>query len=245
MRLSAKSTTLLLALLLGACAGSQERDFKENVAEANFKLGIGYMQSGHYEVAAEKLLKSLQFDENSPEAHNAIAILYEEMREYGPAETHFKRAIDAAPTEPSYLVNYGLLLAQQGDSLRAAEFLERATALDPNWSRSHAQLGELAKLMDGGTINSNAAKTVYAEMAAGGGSPKAIVAKLGLDQSVDAGELEAIIAGVLAGMPDKVAEFRGGKTSLLGMFTGQVMRATGNKADPKQVQQILKRQLEA
>ena len=37
----------------------------------------------------------------------------------------------------------------------------------------------------------------------------------------------------------------GGKTSLLGMFTGQVMRATGNKADPKQVQQILKRQLEA
>ncbi|MCB0025095.1 MAG: glutamine--tRNA ligase, partial [Caldilinea sp.] len=106
-------------------------------------------------------------------------------------------------------------------------------------------LGELAQIIDAGTINSNAAKTVYAEMAAGGGSPKAIVTKLGLDQSVDASELEAIIAGVLAGMPDKVGEYRGGKTSLLGMFTGQVMRATGNKADPKQVQQILKRQLEA
>ena len=107
------------------------------------------------------------------------------------------------------------------------------------------QLGELAQLMDSGTINSNAAKSVYAEMSAGGGSPKAIVTKLGLDQGVDAGELEAIVAGVLAEMPDKVAEFRGGKTSLLGMFTGQVMRATGGKADPKQVQQILKRQLEA
>ena len=106
-------------------------------------------------------------------------------------------------------------------------------------------LGELAQIIDAGTINSNAAKTVYAEMAAGGGSPKAIVTKLGLDQSVDASELEAIIAGVLAGMPDKVGEYRGGKTSLLGMFTGQVMRATGNKADPKQVQQVLKRQLEA
>jgi len=108
-----------------------------------------------------------------------------------------------------------------------------------------AYLGELAQIIDAGTINSNAAKTVYTEMATGGGSPKAIVKKLGLDQTVDASELEAIIAGVLAGMPDKVGEYRGGKTSLLGMFTGQVMRATGNKADPKQVQQILKRQLEA
>lgn len=120
MRLSAKSATLFLALLLGACAGSQERDFKENVAEANFKLGIGYMQSGHYEVAAEKLLKSLQFDENSPEAHNAIAILYEEMREYGPAETHFKRAIELKPDYTLTKLNYARFLCTR-EPVRTAE----------------------------------------------------------------------------------------------------------------------------
>jgi len=49
---------------------------------------------------------------------------------------------------------------------------------------------------------------------------------------------------VLAKLPDKVAEYRGGKVSLLGMFTGQVMRATGGKADPKQVQELLKQQLD-
>jgi len=106
-------------------------------------------------------------------------------------------------------------------------------------------VGELAQLLDAGTITSNAAKNVYAEMVAGGGSPKAIVARLGLDQAVGASELEAIVAGVLDTLPEKVTDYRAGKVSLLGMFTGQVMRAAGSKADPKQVQQILKRHLEA
>ena len=94
----AKSMILALALpLLAACANTQEQEFKRNAAEANFKLGIGYMQSGHFEVATEKLLKALQYDDNYPEAHYAIAVLYEEMREYAPAETHFKKAIELQP----------------------------------------------------------------------------------------------------------------------------------------------------
>ncbi|CDH46775.1 type IV pilus biogenesis/stability protein PilW [Candidatus Contendibacter odensensis] len=120
MRLSAQLTTLSLTLLLGACAGSQEREFKENVAEANFKLGIGYMQSGHYEVAAEKLLKSLQFDESSPETHNAIAVLYEEMREYSPAEIHFKRAIELKPDYTLAKLNYARFLCTR-EPIRTAE----------------------------------------------------------------------------------------------------------------------------
>ena len=66
-------------------------------------------------------------------------------------------------------------------------------------------------------------------------------------KQADAGasELEAIVAGVLDTLPEKVTDYRAGKVSLLGMFTGQVMRAAGSKADPKQVQQILKRHLEA
>ena len=82
-------------------------------------------------------------------------------------------------------------------------------------------------------------------MAAGKGAPQAIVRRLGLDQTLSTTELTAIVQQVLATLPDKVAEYQSGKTSLLGMFTGQVMRATGNKADPKQVQALLKQQLEA
>jgi type IV pilus assembly protein PilF len=93
MRLSAPSTTLSLALLLEACASSQEQELQpESVADANFKLGIGYMQSGRLpEVAAEKLLKALQFDERSPRKRiTRLPMLYEDMREYSPAETHYQ-----------------------------------------------------------------------------------------------------------------------------------------------------------
>ena len=109
MPLSSKLFALSLALLLAACA-TTDQDFNKNVAEANFKLGIGYMQSGHYDVATEKLLKSLQFDDTNPETHNALAVLYEEIREYGPAETHYKRAIDLKPDYALAKINYARFL---------------------------------------------------------------------------------------------------------------------------------------
>jgi type IV pilus assembly protein PilF len=101
---------LSLALLLTACANTQEQEFNRNVAEANFKLGVGYMQSGHFEVATEKLLKALQYDDNYPEAHNAIAVLYEEIREYGPASEHYRRAIDLKPDYTLARLNYARFL---------------------------------------------------------------------------------------------------------------------------------------
>ena len=111
---------LFLTLLLGACASTQEREFKRNVAEANFKLGIGYMQSGQFEVATEKLLKALQFDDNYPEAHNAIAVLYEEIREYTPAEHHYRQAIALKPDYTLARMNYARFLCTRQPN-RAAE----------------------------------------------------------------------------------------------------------------------------
>lgn len=105
-------------------------------------------------------------------------------------------------------------------------------------------LGELVKLVETGVITTAAAKTVYAEMAAHGGSPQEIVRRLGLDQTLDEGELLAVIRQTLDQFPQKVAEYRAGKHSLLGMFTGQVMRATGSKADPRRVQELLRQELE-
>jgi type IV pilus assembly protein PilF len=120
MRLSVKPPILFLALLLGACASWPEREFNENVAEANFKLGIGYMQSGHFQVATEKLLKALQYNDDYPEAHNAIAVLYEEVREYGPAENHYKRAIDLKPDYTLAKLNYARFLCLR-EPIRTAE----------------------------------------------------------------------------------------------------------------------------
>ena len=110
MRPIAKPITLFLALLLGACASSSERQFQDNAAEANFKLGIGYMQSGHFNVATEKLLKAVQYKDDYPEAHNALAVLYEEIREYGPAETHYKRAIELKSDYTLAKLNYARFL---------------------------------------------------------------------------------------------------------------------------------------
>ena len=61
MRHSTAPLVLILTVLLGACAGSKDGEFKENVSEANFKLGIGYLQSGRLDIAAEKLLKAVQY----------------------------------------------------------------------------------------------------------------------------------------------------------------------------------------
>jgi len=118
MPLSPKPPALLLALLLAACA--TDKNFNKDVAEANFKLGIGYMQSGHFEVATEKLLKSLQFNDDNAEAHNALAVLYEEIREYGPAEIHYKRAIDLKPDYTLAKINYARFLCNH-ESARIPE----------------------------------------------------------------------------------------------------------------------------
>jgi glutaminyl-tRNA synthetase len=107
-----------------------------------------------------------------------------------------------------------------------------------------AELAELVGLVDSQAITSAAAKTVFGEMLSGGGTPREIAARLGLDQAVSASELASAIDAVLAGMPDKVDAYRAGKTNLLGMFMGQVMKATGGMASPRTVQELLKRKLD-
>jgi glutaminyl-tRNA synthetase len=108
---------------------------------------------------------------------------------------------------------------------------------------SAVQLAELVKLQDQQAITSAGAKSVFAVMLAEGGSPGEIVRRLGLDQVLSAEELAQAVDGVLAGLPAKVAEYKAGKTSLLGMFTGQVIKATGGKASPQVVQELLKDRL--
>jgi aspartyl-tRNA(Asn)/glutamyl-tRNA(Gln) amidotransferase subunit B len=107
------------------------------------------------------------------------------------------------------------------------------------WPIAPEHLAELIALIDDGTISGKIAKTVFEETVAGGASPRTVVQEQGLTQVSDEGPILAAITQVLAAHPDKVAEFRAGKDKLLGFFMGQVMKATGGKANPPLVSRLL------
>lgn len=135
---------LILSLLLTACAtATKDEEFKESVSEANFKLGVGYMRSGHLDVATEKLLKAVQYNENYPEAHNALGVLYEELREYGPSENHYKRAIELKSDYTLAKLNLARLLCSH-EPIRAdeAEAVFKQIIADPANAGSTAAAAE-------------------------------------------------------------------------------------------------------
>ena len=107
-----------------------------------------------------------------------------------------------------------------------------------------ADLGGLIDLIGTGTISGRIAKDVFEIMFETGRDARSIVAERGLEQVSDSGELEAIVDGILAERGDMVAEYRSGKTKLLGFFVGQVMKATQGKANPKTANEILRARLD-
>ncbi len=108
---------------------------------------------------------------------------------------------------------------------------------------SAAQLGELVGLIEDGTINGKIAKTVFEKMFETGKPAKQIVDEEGLVQVTDTGAIDKAIAEVIAANPDKLAEYKSGKDKLFGFFVGQVMKATGGKANPAIINDLLKKQL--
>ncbi len=105
------------------------------------------------------------------------------------------------------------------------------------------RLAALLALVQRGTVNRNTAKAVFEEMYASGEAPETIVEARGLAQVSDTAALEAAIRDVLAANADQVAAYRSGKDKLFGFFVGQVMRATGGRANPKVVNDLLRRAL--
>jgi aspartyl-tRNA(Asn)/glutamyl-tRNA(Gln) amidotransferase subunit B len=108
---------------------------------------------------------------------------------------------------------------------------------------SPGSLGGLVDLISNGTISGRIAKDVFAEMFDSGQEAAAIVEAKGLKQVSDSGAIEVLIDAVIAGNPDKVAEYKGGKDKLFGFFVGQVMKQSGGKANPKMVNDVLRRKL--
>ena len=105
------------------------------------------------------------------------------------------------------------------------------------------ELAALVRLVEQGRVSSTAARQVLAELAARGGDPERIVEEKGLSQISDTAELERVVRDVLAANAAKVAEYRAGKTGLIGFFMGQVMGRTRGRANPEKARELLVREL--
>ncbi|NBR27487.1 MAG: Asp-tRNA(Asn)/Glu-tRNA(Gln) amidotransferase subunit GatB [Betaproteobacteria bacterium] len=104
-------------------------------------------------------------------------------------------------------------------------------------------LAGLVRKSADGTLNNKLAKEVFAAMWAGEGDADAIIDKRGLKQISDSGEIEKIVDQVLAANAKSVEEFRAGKDKAFNALVGQVMKATKGKANPAQVNDLLKKKL--
>jgi aspartyl-tRNA(Asn)/glutamyl-tRNA(Gln) amidotransferase subunit B len=102
--------------------------------------------------------------------------------------------------------------------------------------------GLLQRLRDG-TLSGKLAKEVFAAMWAGEGSADAVIEARGLRQVSDVGAIEAIVDQVIAAHPDQAGQLRAGKDKVMGFLVGQVMKASQGKANPAQVNEILRQKL--
>jgi aspartyl-tRNA(Asn)/glutamyl-tRNA(Gln) amidotransferase subunit B len=109
---------------------------------------------------------------------------------------------------------------------------------------SPIQLAGLIALIEKGTISGAIAKSVFEKMIASGRDADAIVAAEGLTQIDDEGQIVGLVSDVIARNADAVAGYRAGKTATFGFLVGQVMKAAGGKANPKRVNELLKRALD-
>jgi aspartyl-tRNA(Asn)/glutamyl-tRNA(Gln) amidotransferase subunit B len=105
-------------------------------------------------------------------------------------------------------------------------------------------LAELLVLADENVVSSTVAKAVFEKMWATGDSARAIIDRDGLAQNADAGAILDLVTAVLAENPDPVAQFRAGRTNILGFLVGQVIKRSQGKANPKVVQDAVRQALE-
>ena len=148
---------------------------------------------------------------------------------------YFEAAVELFP-QPKVVSNWVM-----GDLLRE---LNHAHHRPDEAPLTPSHLAELLHLIDDGTVSGKIAKTVFEDTYRSGKRPGDIVAEQGLVQMSDSVALREIIEQVLAGHPEQVAGYRGGKEKLLGFFVGQTMKATQGKANPAMVNTLLKQLLQ-
>jgi aspartyl-tRNA(Asn)/glutamyl-tRNA(Gln) amidotransferase subunit B len=106
-----------------------------------------------------------------------------------------------------------------------------------------ASLAALIRTIESGEISGKIAKTVFEEMVRTQEKPADIIRRMGLVQVSDEASLGAVIDKVMSANPKQLAEYRSGKTKVLGFFVGQVMKETKGQANPKVVNELLRKKL--
>ena len=150
---------------------------------------------------------------------------------------YFEACVGQAPGEARTVSNWMLseLLRVQHEGRMDQKTLE--TRIPPD------HLAQLLEQIKEGKISGKIGKDVLDIMAESGKAPATVIEEQGLVQISDTGELEGLVDGILTEHPDDVADYRAGKTKLLGFFMGQVMKATQGKANPKMVNELLRKKL--
>ena len=107
-----------------------------------------------------------------------------------------------------------------------------------------SDLAELVSMIGANEINGKQAKEIFIKMLDGEiGSPRNIADKFGMKQMTDTSAIEKVIDEVIANNPAQVEQYKSGKVGLFGFFVGSVMKATGGKANPAVVNEIMKKKL--
>jgi len=148
---------------------------------------------------------------------------------------YYEEVVRAAPADPKLAANWVM-----GDLAAALnkEGLEVSSGKIPP-----VRLAELLQRIGDGTISGKIAKEVFELMWSQGASADAVIESQGLRQITDSAAISRAIEEVMANNPAQLAEYRAGKDKLFGFFVGQVMKATGGKANPAQLNELLRGKL--
>jgi aspartyl-tRNA(Asn)/glutamyl-tRNA(Gln) amidotransferase subunit B len=147
----------------------------------------------------------------------------------------FEAVVKQLPQDPKLAANW--VMGELSAALNRDAIDIGHTRLNP------ARLAGLLNRIADGTISGKIAKEVFESMWASGADADSVIAEKGLKQISDPTAIEKAIDEVMAKSPGQLADYRAGKDKLFGYFVGQVMKATGGKANPAQLNELLKKKL--
>ncbi len=148
---------------------------------------------------------------------------------------YFEQVVEVGPDDPKLAANW--VMGPLAAALNKAGMEIGESPVEPG-----ALAALLARIADQ-TISGRVAKEVFEAVWAGEGDPDAVIDRRGLRQITDSGELETLIERVIQEHPEQLGQYRSGKDKLLGFFVGQVMKASRGKANPQEVNRLLRDKL--
>jgi len=164
------------------------------------------------------------------------------LSEYDAGVLTSSKELAAYYEEVAKLVGHPKLAANWVAGSLAAALNEHNLEITESRIDARRFAGLLGRIVDN-TISGKIAKDVFEAMWAEGKDADAIIESKGLKQITDTGAIEKAIDEVMAKNPGQLAEYRSGKDKLFGFFVGQTMKATGGKANPAQLNELLKKKL--